>query len=122
MNRKDVIQAWGRVSTGYKPLLSIEITRECPLRCPGCYAYEDAHLGGSVTLRQLIDKRGDELIAGVLSLVDKHRPLHLSLVAATLWFATVNWRSCSPNWSAGVCTPSWSLAPSALCPRAGALC
>ena len=46
MNRKDVIQAWGRISTGYKPLLSIEITRECPLRYPGCYAYDEAHLGG----------------------------------------------------------------------------
>ena len=80
MNRKDVIQAWGRISTGYKPLLSIEITRECPLRCPGCYAYDDAHLGGDVTLRQLADKKGEELVAGVLRLVDKHRPLHLSIV------------------------------------------
>lgn len=80
MNRKDVIQAWGRISTGYKPLLSIELTRECPLRCPGCYAYEDAHLGTGVTLRQLSDKKGDELVAGVLRLVDKHRPLHLSIV------------------------------------------
>jgi MoaA/NifB/PqqE/SkfB family radical SAM enzyme len=80
VNRKDVIQAWGRISAGYKPLLSIEITRECPLRCPGCYAYEDAHLGGGVTLRQLADKKGDELIAGVLRLVEKHRPLHLSIV------------------------------------------
>ena len=80
MNRKDVIQAWGRISTGYKPLLSIEITRECPLRCPGCYAYDEAHLGGSQTLRQLADRNGDRLIAGVLRLVDKHRPLHLSLV------------------------------------------
>ena len=80
MNRKDVIQAWGRISTGYKPLLSLEITRECPLRCPGCYAYDEAHLGGGVILRQLADKKGDELIAGVLRLVDKHRPLHLSIV------------------------------------------
>lgn len=80
MNRKDVIQAWGRISTGYKPLLSIEITRECPLRCPGCYAYDEAHLGGGVTLRQLADKKGEELVAGVLRLVEKHRPLHLSIV------------------------------------------
>jgi MoaA/NifB/PqqE/SkfB family radical SAM enzyme len=80
VNRKDVIQAWGRISTGYKPLLSIEITRECPLRCPGCYAYDEAHLGGGVTLRQLADKKGEELVAGVLRLVEKHRPLHLSIV------------------------------------------
>ena len=44
-------------------MLSIEITRECPLHCPGCYAYEDQHLGGTVTLRQLRDFRGDALIS-----------------------------------------------------------
>jgi sulfatase maturation enzyme AslB (radical SAM superfamily) len=33
-----------------------------------------------VTLRQLADKKGDELVAGVLGLIDKHRPLHVSIV------------------------------------------
>jgi MoaA/NifB/PqqE/SkfB family radical SAM enzyme len=61
--------------------LSIEITRECPLRCPGCYAYEDAHLGmAGVTLRQLSDSKGSDLVQGVLRVVEEHRPLHLSLV------------------------------------------
>ena len=36
-------------------MLSIEITRECPLHCPGCYAYGDTHLGGSVTLRFTVE-------------------------------------------------------------------
>jgi MoaA/NifB/PqqE/SkfB family radical SAM enzyme len=61
-------------------MLSIEITRECPLSCPGCYAYGDKHLGDGVTLRQLSDFRGDELVEGVLELVRLHRPLHVSLV------------------------------------------
>lgn len=61
-------------------MLSIEITRECPLRCPGCYAYGDNHLGGEVTLRELSDKRGDDLVAGVLGLVDRHKPLQVTLV------------------------------------------
>jgi len=61
-------------------MLSIEITRECPLSCPGCYAYGDTHLGGGVTLSDLNDRRGDELIQGVLGLVRKHKPLHVSLV------------------------------------------
>jgi len=61
-------------------MLSIEITRECPLRCPGCYAYGDTHLGGGTTLRQLSDYRGEELVQGVLALVRKHRPLQVSLV------------------------------------------
>jgi organic radical activating enzyme len=62
------------------PLLSLEITRECPLSCPGCYAYGDAHLGGGVTLRELNDLRGDALVEGVLNLVRKHKPMHVSLV------------------------------------------
>jgi len=61
-------------------MLSIEITRECPLSCPGCYAYGEKHLGDGVTLRQLSDFRGDELVEGVLRLVRLHRPLHVSLV------------------------------------------
>ncbi len=61
-------------------MLSIEITRECPLTCPGCYAYGDSHLGSDVTLRQLSDFRGEQLVDGVVNLVKKHRPLHVSLV------------------------------------------
>jgi len=77
---REVLAAWGRILTGRVPLLSIEITRECPLTCPGCYAFGDAHLGGEVTLRDLTDKRGDALVEGVLDLVRKHKPLHVSIV------------------------------------------
>lgn len=80
MNTHDVVSAWGRVLTGGVPLLSIEITRECPLNCPGCYAYGDDHLGGGITLRSVSDRRGDALVEGVLDLVHRHRPLHVSLV------------------------------------------
>jgi MoaA/NifB/PqqE/SkfB family radical SAM enzyme len=80
MRTGEALRAWGRVLTGRHPTLSIEITRECPLRCPGCYAYEDMHLGGSVKLRQLSDFKGDALVATVLALVRRHRPLHLSIV------------------------------------------
>jgi MoaA/NifB/PqqE/SkfB family radical SAM enzyme len=77
---KGIIPAWGRILAGYRPSLSIEITRECPLRCPGCYAYNDEHLGGGVTLRQVSDFKGQELIDRFFSLVDEHRPLHVSIV------------------------------------------
>lgn len=80
MKKAEVLRAWGRIVRGYRPNLSIEVTRECPLRCPGCYAYEDSHLGSGVNLRQLADKKGDELIAGVLRIVEQYRPLHVSLV------------------------------------------
>ena len=80
MNTGRFLAAGGRMLLGMPPMLSIEITRECPLRCPGCYAYEEGHLGGGITLRQLNDHRGDELVEGVLGLVARHRPIHLSIV------------------------------------------
>lgn len=81
MKKSDVFKAWGRILTGRYPTLSIEITRECPLRCPGCYAYEPEHLQGTgQTLRTVADYKGDELIENVLKLVDEYRPLHLSIV------------------------------------------
>jgi len=77
----EVLHAWAGILGGRRPSLSIEITRECPLRCPGCYAFDDAHLGDSgLTLRQLSDFKGDPLVKGILNLVDEYRPLHLSLV------------------------------------------
>jgi MoaA/NifB/PqqE/SkfB family radical SAM enzyme len=75
-----IISAWRKILKGERPSLSIEITRECPLRCPGCYAYDDAHLGGGMTLRGLPDRKGQELIDGVLEVVDRLKPLHLSIV------------------------------------------
>jgi len=75
-----VLRSWGRILQGYAPALSIEITRECPLRCPGCYAYEPNHLGGGTTLRELSDYRGDELVRRVMELVEQEKPLHVSLV------------------------------------------
>lgn len=80
MNSKDLLRAWGRTLIGRRPSLSIEITRECPLRCPGCYAYQDDHVGNGLNLRQLADKKGDALIKGVLEVVDQYRPVHLSIV------------------------------------------
>jgi MoaA/NifB/PqqE/SkfB family radical SAM enzyme len=76
----EVVRAWGRILAGYRPNISIEITKECPLRCPGCYAYGDEHLGGGVTLRGLSDYKGDELVSRFLAMVDRHNPLHVSIV------------------------------------------
>src|SRR6478609_3932958 len=75
-----IITAWGKILRGYRPSLSIEITRECPLRCPGCYAYGDDHLGGDVTLRQVSDYKGQELVDRVLALVEAENPIHVSIV------------------------------------------
>jgi MoaA/NifB/PqqE/SkfB family radical SAM enzyme len=75
-----IITAWGKILRGYRPALSIELTRECPLRCPGCYAYGDQHLGGDITLRQVTDYKGQELIDRVLAIVDEEKPIHVSIV------------------------------------------
>jgi MoaA/NifB/PqqE/SkfB family radical SAM enzyme len=80
MKKTEVIRAWASILAGRAPSLSIEITKECPLRCPGCYAFDAAHLGGPTQLRDLSDFRGDELVARVLAVVDAHKPLHVSLV------------------------------------------
>jgi sulfatase maturation enzyme AslB (radical SAM superfamily) len=80
LNVSDVIKGWGKILKGQQPSLSIEITKECPLRCPGCYAYDEDHLGGGLTLRGLHDRKGQALIDGVLEVVDRVRPLHLSIV------------------------------------------
>ena len=75
-----IIKAWGRILQGYQPNLSIEITRECPLTCPGCYAYGNDHLGGEVKLRELQDFKGQHLVDAMFALLEKHKPLHVSIV------------------------------------------
>jgi MoaA/NifB/PqqE/SkfB family radical SAM enzyme len=75
-----IFTSWGRILRGYPPSLSIEITRECPLRCPGCYAYGEDHLGGGTTLREVRDFKGQALIDGVHHLIDQHKPVHVSIV------------------------------------------
>jgi sulfatase maturation enzyme AslB (radical SAM superfamily) len=80
MKTSELFRAWGKILKGEPPSLSIEITKECPLRCPGCYAYDAGHLGGAVTLRSLVDRKGQALVDGVLDMVDRLKPLHLSLV------------------------------------------
>ena len=81
MKKSEVVQAWASILAGRAPSLSIEITKECPLRCPGCYAFDAAHLGGSMELRELSDFRGDELVGflacnshlmDIGGLVDRH--------------------------------------------------
>src|SRR5437762_13413690 len=76
----EIFAAWASILAGRIPALSIEITCECPLRCPGCYAYGADHLGGGTTLREVRDFRGQQLVDGIIALVDRHRPMHVSIV------------------------------------------
>ena len=80
VKKLDVLRAWKTILSGRTPFLSIEITKEGPLTCPGCYAYGDEHLGGGTVLRQVSDFRGKELVDGVMNLIDAYRPNHVSLV------------------------------------------
>ena len=89
MKKSDLLPAWGRILRGYRPLLSIEITKECPLSCPGCYAYGPEHLGNQATLLQLTDRRGDELVDGIVAMVRRYRPIHVSIVGGE---PMVRWR------------------------------
>jgi len=80
MKITEVLQGWKTILAGRTPFLSIELTRECPLSCPGCYAYGDDHLGGGVVLKQVSDFKGKELVERFMHLVDQHQPLHVSIV------------------------------------------
>jgi MoaA/NifB/PqqE/SkfB family radical SAM enzyme len=74
MEAQHVLRAWGRILTGYPSALSIEVTKECPLSCPGCYAFQPEHLGG-VSLTSVSDFKGNDLVERVLALVAARRPL-----------------------------------------------
>src|SRR6266481_2630817 len=73
MKTSEVIQAWKRILSGRRPSLAIEITRECPLRCPGCYAYEEGHdiatkeacSLGPIFVRYRLGRCCDELSHGI---------------------------------------------------------
>ena len=80
MKKSEVVKAWGSILAGRPPSLSIEITKECPLRCPGCYAFEAGHLGGEMKLKELSDFKGEDLVRNVLRVVDEIKPLHVSIV------------------------------------------
>src|SRR5512146_2335737 len=80
MRKTAIFPAWARILRGYRPFLSIEITKLCPLQCPGCYAYDPRHLNSDQTLRDLNEWKGDELESKILSLVARLRPLHVSFV------------------------------------------
>jgi organic radical activating enzyme len=80
MRKWEIFPAWSRILQGYRPFLSLEVTRECPLRCPGCYAYNEGHLNNGKVLQQIPELRGDDLVEGVLELIRRHRPIHLSIL------------------------------------------
>jgi hypothetical protein len=80
MKNSDVLRVWGRVLRGHTPFLSLEITKECPLKCPGCYAYSPDHLGPLITLHQLSDYRGEDLVSATVAIVRRLRPVHVSIV------------------------------------------
>ena len=98
---------WGSVLRENAPFLSIEITKERPPRCPGCYAYSPEHLGPGATLRQLSDYHGNDPVEAVLELVRRMRPVHVSIVrgeprvryrelsklplVSTAWESRCNW-------------------------------
>jgi MoaA/NifB/PqqE/SkfB family radical SAM enzyme len=80
MKKSDIVRVWGRILRGHTPFLSIEITKECPLSCPGCYAYSPDHLGPATMLRQLSDYRGSDLVTATVAVVRRVRPVHVSIV------------------------------------------
>jgi sulfatase maturation enzyme AslB (radical SAM superfamily) len=79
MRTSEILRGWKAILTGRAPFLSIEITKECPLSCPGCYAYGNDHIEG-ILLNQVSDFKGPELVRRFMELIDQYRPLHVSIV------------------------------------------
>jgi sulfatase maturation enzyme AslB (radical SAM superfamily) len=75
-----ILRGWKTILAGRTPFLSIELTKECPLSCPGCYAYGNEHLGGNLLLTQVSDFKGKELVQRFMDLIDRYQPLHVSIV------------------------------------------
>jgi len=73
------LRAWGRILGGYRPVLSIEITKACPLSCPGCYAFQPEHVSG-IPLESLADRQGDALVSGIKGLIRREKPMVVYLV------------------------------------------
>src|SRR5215510_6383602 len=80
MKVTELLRGWKTILCGRAPFLSIELTKECPLSCPGCYAYGGDHLGGNVLLTQVSDYKGAELVNRFMELIDHYQPLHVSIV------------------------------------------
>ncbi len=80
MRTSAIFPVWGRILRGYRPFLSVEITKECPLRCPGCYAYDSRHMNNGHSIRELIEWQGKDLVAKFLALARRSRPVHISIV------------------------------------------
>src|SRR5215467_164598 len=80
MKTTEVLRGWKTILAGRTPFLSIELTKECPLSCPGCYAYGNEHLGGNLLLTQVSDFKGKDLVKRFMDLIDRCMPLHVSIV------------------------------------------
>src|SRR5215467_3069665 len=80
MKTTEVLRGWKTILAGRTPFLSIELTKECPLSCPGCYAYGNEHLGGNLLLTQVSDFKGKDLVKRFMDLIDRYKPLHVSIV------------------------------------------
>lgn len=79
MELSRILKGWGVILRGHRPVLSIEITKECPLSCPGCYAFQPGHVSGK-NLFSMADHKGSDLVNEILALVDHLRPIGVFLV------------------------------------------
>jgi hypothetical protein len=80
MRPSAIVPAWWRILRGYRPFLSVEVTRRCPLRCPGCYAFSPEHIARDSSPDVRREPPGGAFVEGVIALVRQSRPLHVSLV------------------------------------------
>jgi len=80
MNTWRMLPSWFRILRGYKPFLSIKVTREGHLHYPGGSTCDEWQLDNKKVLGQASEPRGNKLVEGVLDLIRQNHSRHLSIV------------------------------------------
>jgi len=75
----EVLHAWRGILSAGRPSLSIEITKECPLRCLDA-THLTKHIWEGRSSSPALGLPREELVRRVLALADEYEPLHVSLV------------------------------------------
>ena len=79
MNKWEILPVWFRILRGYKPFLSVKVTREGHLHYLDYSACDAVQPNNKKALGQISEPRGNRLVEGVLDLIQRNHSQHLSI-------------------------------------------
>jgi len=83
VHTSEIVQAWGKILKGEPPSLSIESRVNAP-ECPAV-TRTTTRIWARADLARPERSKGQSLVDGVLEVVDRLKPLHLSIVGGDRW-------------------------------------